>query len=164
VKRIQQRMLGTKEDGNPGDCFKCCIASVLEREYEEVPHFVQIEGQTGYYHLDLANGWLRKQGYHLELWMHQFLRGDDQLLIGADGKWISVGDLSGFVLPGYWLATVESKRLPGEWHVVVMYRDHMVWDPSDAVGTPEYDAEPFKWTGWADQFIAPRPDQVARTT
>lgn len=37
---VQQRIIASPYAKPPGDCFKCCIASILELAYEEVPHFV----------------------------------------------------------------------------------------------------------------------------
>jgi hypothetical protein len=40
MKQIPQRILGNGHGGPYGDCFKCCVASILDREYEDVPNFV----------------------------------------------------------------------------------------------------------------------------
>lgn len=38
MKKIYQRI----DDPRHGDCFKCAIASLLDLEYEEVPHFIEM--------------------------------------------------------------------------------------------------------------------------
>lgn len=38
MKKIYQRI----DDPRHGDCYKCCIASILDLEYEEVPHFIEM--------------------------------------------------------------------------------------------------------------------------
>lgn len=37
MKKVYQRIIDPKK----GDCFKCCIASLLELDYDEVPNFVE---------------------------------------------------------------------------------------------------------------------------
>ena len=37
MKKVYQRII----DPNKGDCFKCCLASLLELDYDEVPNFVE---------------------------------------------------------------------------------------------------------------------------
>lgn len=37
MKKVYQRII----DPQKGDCFKCCIASLLELDYDEVPNFVE---------------------------------------------------------------------------------------------------------------------------
>lgn len=43
MKKVYQRIIDPKK----GDCFKCCIASLLELDYDEVPNFVEQEGWLG---------------------------------------------------------------------------------------------------------------------
>ena len=37
MKKIYQRI----DDPRHGDCYKCAIASILDLEYDEVPHFIE---------------------------------------------------------------------------------------------------------------------------
>ena len=37
MKKIYQRI----DDPRHGDCYKCAIASILDLEYEDVPHFIE---------------------------------------------------------------------------------------------------------------------------
>lgn len=37
MKKIYQRI----DDPKHGDCYKCAIASILDLEYDEVPHFIE---------------------------------------------------------------------------------------------------------------------------
>lgn len=51
-------------NGTIGDCFRCCIASILELPAAAVPHFMggaNFQDETGQWHKDL-NDWLRPQG------------------------------------------------------------------------------------------------------
>ena len=43
MKKVYQRIIDPKK----GDCFKCCIASILELDYDEVPNFVEQEDWFG---------------------------------------------------------------------------------------------------------------------
>ena len=74
---VAQRIHAAGGDGViPGDCVKCCVASILELPYEDVPHFVArevrnaegspLEWETG------LNHWLRERGYPLYFmtWRH----------------------------------------------------------------------------------------------
>ena len=38
MKKVYQRI----HDPRRGDCFKCCIASILELEYDDVPNFIEM--------------------------------------------------------------------------------------------------------------------------
>lgn len=38
MKRIYQRIISPTK----GDCFKCCICSLLELDYEDVPNFIEL--------------------------------------------------------------------------------------------------------------------------
>ena len=44
MKKVYQRII----DPTKGDCFKCCICSLLELDYDEVPNFVEIEDNREY--------------------------------------------------------------------------------------------------------------------
>jgi hypothetical protein len=166
MKPVKQRLAGGDFSAatahNIGDCFKCCIASVLEREYEEVSHFVQLEYQIGYYYLDLLNKWLKKQGY-----CFQANGGSPHRAFMAknDVAWNSKGERltsSGITHPGYWIAYVKSKRYIDKTHSVVMHEDKMAFDPSDLFGTPEYDAKPYEFTGYLVQFLVTEPHRAPR--
>ena len=37
MKKVYQRIV----DPARGDCYKCCIASILGLEYEDVPNFIE---------------------------------------------------------------------------------------------------------------------------
>jgi len=160
VKRIRQAIMASKDDRPRGDCFAACLASVLERPLEEVPHFVELEEQVGYYFVDLANGWLRKQGYPFQILYHNWRVGEDPIryYVLRKRQWEKVG----IHLPGYWLMGVESKNFPGSHHVVVAREDRIVWDPSPRFGDPTYDRRPYLFDGWAFTFVVANPHLVAR--
>jgi hypothetical protein len=161
MKRVAQLIMAGKDQSPRGDCFKACIASVLERPLEEVPHFVDLESELGYYHVDLANAWLRKQGYPFELLYHNYNHGWDQPIqyyVRRKSQWRK----HGFERPGYWLMSVKSKNFKGSDHVVVARGDAIVWDPSPNFGKPEYDRRPYVFDGWAYTFHVANPQNVLR--
>lgn len=52
-------------ENNPhafGDCFQCCMASILEMKREDVPHFMKIAHETGKSWTWIVNGWLHDLG------------------------------------------------------------------------------------------------------
>lgn len=153
---VKQRISGKLGDEVRGDCFKVCIASILERPYEEVPHFVQQEKEGGY-HLDHLNRWLADEGYPFQALYRQVGSGDPMLL-WLDGRHGDTWPEN----PGYWLATVRSKRFEGTHHTIVMHEDRAVFDPSEMAGTPGYDERPYEYEGWHYLFICPEPWKVTR--
>lgn len=154
---VRQRVAGKVGDPVRGDCFRCCVASLLHRPYEEVPHFVQLEAETGRYHLYQLNDWLRAEGYPFEALMRRgAVHETEKGLMWLDGRregW-------GLHNPGWWIGCVKSKRFEGQHHVVVMHEDRVAFDPSDLTGTPEYDERPYELTGWHYLFIAPEPWRI----
>ena len=55
MKKIYQRI----DDPRHGDCYKCVIASILDLEYEEVPHFIEMGDDW----LVEAQKFFREHGY-----------------------------------------------------------------------------------------------------
>ena len=49
---VPQRIVARGAAPVPGDCFKCCVASLLELPYEAVPHFVAHEWLVQPLHFD----------------------------------------------------------------------------------------------------------------
>lgn len=150
------------KDSRPrGDCFRACLASVLERELDEVPHFVELEEQVGYYFVDLTNNWLRKQGYPFQV-LYRNVRDGQQPIryyVKRRRQWRESGYGHGL---GYWLMGVLSKNFKGSHHVVVAHEDAVVWDPSPNFGKPEYDRRPYVFDGWAYTFHVPDAAKVPR--
>lgn len=110
-----------------GDCWKCCIASILELDYDDVPHFTQLEeeGTTDSW-WNLTQGFLRLRGCVLArfgLW-------------GAETPMLIFGSKKiryHFSVPGHWIASVVSPRMTPEGenlsHAVVMNGSTIAWDP-----------------------------------
>lgn len=57
MKKIYQRI----DDPKHGDCYKCAIASLLDLEYEDVPHFIEF----GEDWLNEAQKFFKEHGYDL---------------------------------------------------------------------------------------------------
>lgn len=112
---VEQRLLFNAETGERGDCLKCCLATLLERGYEEVPHFAAMGDR---WHLELT-AWLRSEGWMIGNAWHSIDPDDPRKLNG----WTT----------GYWLAGVVSLRTrpDGEHlgHMVLMRDGEIVWDP-----------------------------------
>lgn len=120
----KQTILGFgKENGERiGDCFRCCIAAVLQRPAIEVPHFVEIGEQTGKSADALAQKWLHEQGYWL-------LKSDVTSLYGPPFYISRYAEDPVDVLPVICCGpTVRSKK-PTNTHCVVMDGETVLYDP-----------------------------------
>lgn len=132
MKPVEQRQLASET--TVGDCWRCCLASILELDYEDVPHFVEMEdaGEVSSY-WNATIEWLRPRGFAIA----QFgLWGDDRpyLAWGSHGP-LTVRDEQGehelkyaFSAPGHWIAGVKSPRIDGL-HAVVMSGSSVAFDP-----------------------------------
>jgi hypothetical protein len=126
----------------PGDCVKCCVASVLELSYEAVPHFVAGEvliPQLGAepYIADWYTGlnyWLRTNGWALQARHTSYYKNP------APREYSTQVDLyeqrerpNGECRhAGYWIASVISENFEGSTHAVVMLDGEVAHDPSMA--------------------------------
>lgn len=136
---VEQRDLTDEARGRVGDCWPCCIASILELPYEAVPNFFQME-QDG----EIPSGWNAAMEFlraerGLTLWRFS-IWGDDSPRLVFGNERIDYH----FLIPGYWIASVLSPRVrepcepcdacgglgwqPGR-HAVVMRANDIVWDP-----------------------------------
>lgn len=113
---VEQRLFFNAETGDRGDCMKCCIASLLELDYEDVPHFASMGDRW----------WIEYTNFLASLGWR----------IGS--AWFTASEedataLTGYT-QGYWLASVKSPRFshpdgrPGT-HMVVMRDGAIAWDP-----------------------------------
>jgi hypothetical protein len=86
-----------------GDCFRCCLASVLELEHNDVPHVMQISKTTGRSWVYVVNEWLQpKHLWYCELLPDRF----------PSNYMTSNGN--------YWIGSGFSPRFPKEKHSVVL--------------------------------------------
>lgn len=126
-----------------GDCVRASIASILERDYDEVPHFGLLECEPPFRRFDYyLNRWLTEQGYPFQY-----------------GEWYFTSSSFGIHFPGWCLGLVASKTLANTNHMVVMHNSEVRWDPSVNGGKPEYDALPYEFLG-IGYFYVPDPAGV----
>lgn len=154
------------EETTPGDCVKCCVASILELAYEDVPHFVAREiVDDGGNRLDWFNGlnlWLKRQGYPLwvKRWSNSLtaaevsaIREERGLKPGESMPAIDMYRRRSFpdYHEGYWIGTVISENFDDSTHAVVMLNDQVAFDPS-----PKPRRTPYEYIG-GEVFIAKDP-------
>ena len=90
-------------DPGRGDCFKCCVASIFELEYDQVPNFIEDPSKW----MDLAtNKWLAQFGHR----MLSIVVNEKHDIYGID--WILSEGL-------FCVLSVPSQRFPGGSHAVV---------------------------------------------
>lgn len=113
MKPVDQLIL---HDGDKsiGDCFRACVASILELPCEEVPHVVAM-GKDSDDSRRLLNEWLKPLGFHfVEL---QWPEGEDASILA----WV--------VPRGYYVFSGPSPRWPDCWHSCVGLGGKIVHDP-----------------------------------
>ncbi len=106
-------------DKPPGDCWRCCIAALLNMKRDDVPHFYD---QTQFRSAEAdAQEWLNARGYFLmsipngiPVYCSQWAGRKDGL--DANQPFIASGP------------TVRSKRR-GQLHATLYYGDTMIYDP-----------------------------------
>jgi hypothetical protein len=115
---VEQRLFFNAETGQRGDCLKCCLASLLELDYDDVPHFASM-GDLWW--IEQTN-WLASRGWRIGSAWYSADPDDPTKLTG----WTK----------GYWLAGVTSLRTRPDGshitHQVVMRDGEIVWDPHPA--------------------------------
>lgn len=108
MKYVDQTVI----DGENGDCHRAVIASILELDITQVPHFRLYDDQTWfrvYHYFLLANGW-EYTGYRTI---------EDNTPIESDS------------IEGFFDATVDSRTFPGKKHAVVIdLKGVVVHDPN----------------------------------
>ena len=107
-------------DQDHGDCFRCCIASILEVEADAVPNFVAVERDD----FHVYDRWCAENGIAL-------------IEIGGRGYPEPPSPLSLFrwdwARGVFCIASLPSQRFPGGWHAVVAQMAPDPEYPQDAV-------------------------------
>ena len=98
MKKYEQLISGGKD--SMGDCFRACMATVLQLPIELLPNWHD-------------NMWFLKW----DEWLHE--RG---LGITINSKYYGV--------EGFWIASVNSQNYPDTTHAIVMYDEAVFHDPS----------------------------------
>lgn len=105
-----------KENGQIGDCWRCCVAAIVGLPAEQVPHFLENEIKDPSRSMDAdTQEWLNQRGLMMvEASVFRFHR------------WAS----SRFRLPAVIAAgpSPRSKKM-GEHHAVIMREDKLLYDP-----------------------------------
>lgn len=116
MKPIDQTQFYDEEKGTSGDCWRACLASILELDITSVPHFVAEDRAGGGHWFFETEKWLARRN----LWIFEKHLSDGTGWIGPiiEGK-------SGI---GYFILNGKSPR--GEHlHSVVAQGGNMVHDP-----------------------------------
>lgn len=172
MKPVLQRIVAAGGDGVlPGDCVKCCVASILELPYEDVPHFVArevcnadgkpLEWDQG------INHWLSERGYPLHYLIHRHCKTAAEVFEERERLGIQPGESMPAVsmykaskfpdrLKGYWIASVISENFEDSTHAVVMHEREVVFDPSTKPRRT-----PYEFIGWG-AFVATDPARLLR--
>lgn len=129
---VDQCYMNDPEADVHGDCFRACVASILEVKPEAVPHFI-LHGSRWF---RIATSFL----YHLD----------------REIEW-NQGEIKGMPLDTWVIATVHSPRREGTLHSVIMRNGKMVHDPHPSRAYGQYAGDwytitpdspsPFRYSG-----------------
>ena len=106
---IDMQILHRPENGFYGDCFRCCIASIMELPAKEVPHFCGLGDD------DTDGQWFRD----LEQWLIQFNLAP--IMIELSAQW----DMSSTNI----IYVRSGKTVRGTRHSTVWRKNTMIHDP-----------------------------------
>jgi len=107
MKPVDQMYLHDPDNGVSGDCFRACVASVLELPIEEVPHFVSTDDWIA-----CTQQWLKEKGLQFIEVQYNSMMFDHFKLYGL-----------------YHMMTGPSPRFPGSLHCCVALDGKIVHDP-----------------------------------
>lgn len=110
---IGQEYLHDPKNDVIGDCFRASVASVLELDIDDIPHFMDLYRGDGAWYPQF-NRWLRKK--HDLVYM-DFPCSEDM------PKFMEENIGSHVILTG------TSPRFPDELHAVVGFNTEIIWDP-----------------------------------
>lgn len=113
--------------GRIGDCHRCCVAAILDLPPGDVPHFAQIEHETGRPWLETQGEWLASHGLSYARFPYG---GDVPLEQILEATAVNCAGLP-LILGG------ASKKSPNHGHSVVIMDGQIVMDPSGSgIGGP----------------------------
>ena len=123
MKPVPQSIRHDPENGNVGDCYRCCLATLLELPVEDVPHFAAMDGGE-YWGEEIEEArrkWLADRNV-LRIEITFDGSGDDPLTVGDVLEWAGKRNPGiPFILCG------SSGRYN---HSVVAVSNEIVWDPA----------------------------------
>lgn len=132
------------------DCVRAAVASILEREYEDVPNFAQQAEDSGQWWGSHVDQWLESEGYPFRL--ANFAFREPRPRVYMESFWLG---------EPWWFATVESKTQSDTLHAVVMHGNDIAWDPGIHADEPEYLEKPYRFV-FANYFYVPEPAAAYR--
>jgi hypothetical protein len=153
MKPVPQRIIGALQDDQRGDCYKCCVASILELPYEDVPHFAMGEPNPLYSMFSNVNLWLRENGIPLSVDGRYYLAKHVQWTADDIHSQYDYAPQPRNLHPGYWIAVVKSRVYSQSQHAIVMKDGEVAFDPSPSRDDPR----PYEFCG-EDVFV---PDFAA---
>lgn len=145
---VVQRIAASGGDGKvPGDCVKCCVASILELPYENVPHFVAYEWLVAPRAVNgmvagppervdwfsALNDWLRSDGWALRATSTTYYKNPlPRGPVKDTFDWYEPypAPRPGSAGQGFWIASVISENFERSTHAVVMRDGEVAFDPS----------------------------------
>ncbi len=116
MKPVDQTIMHEPENGRYGDCFRCCIASLLELPAEQVPHFCEDGQPTNWY-------------VKLKAWLAQFDLTFIEIDVSQDGGAAWREAFKDCEISVYHTIVARSPRFPTENHSVVGLNGNVVFDP-----------------------------------
>lgn len=115
----KQTLFRKPEIGQAGDCWRCCIAAILQLPAEEVPHFLQVALDEQTHDMDpRTQRWLNERGF---------------VLVEASFIRLPCGGTGGLrdrpLVPVIACGPTQRSKAMGQHHAVVMVGDKVVFDP-----------------------------------
>lgn len=140
---VHQTEIHDPDNDKYGDCYRACLASVLELPITEVPHIARMQAEGKGTFWEIANEWLASKGLFVLQVRHQY----------GEAHPFPFGYCAGHAM--YHILSSPSPRQPDAiWHSVVACNGVMVFDPHpDQTGlTPQCE----KYPTWEYEFILPK--------
>lgn len=138
---VYQTIMHDPDNGQYGDCFRACIASLMELPIEEVPHFMDglgvDEGRIG---LRRACDWLKVVGYGTIAYHAAWT--PEELHLWQDDFLMALNPNTHHIISGY--------TARNTFHSVIGKGGHMVHDPHPSgIGL----LQPSEENPWIFEFI-----------
>lgn len=125
MKRVLQEFMHDPANDIVGDCQRAVIASLLDLELKDVPHFGQLSGDSSEKFWELIQEFVKQYGYQY-------------LTVNATGSGISFFGSDEKI---YHEIAGPSPRFTDTLHAVVACNGEIVWDPhpehTGLAGTPD---------------------------
>ena len=111
----KQTLMVNREIGQNGDCWRCCIAALMQMPALELPHFLQLANDEGTHDCDQrTQAWLNERNH--------ILIETDRITLPAHYKLRPK-------LPYIACGPTQRSRSMGQHHAVIMIADQLMYDP-----------------------------------